>query len=179
MRGAASQDNSDMHVACYSTRAGFVCGAGKMLERIGYGRRRAHVGREAPAMEHGSQPLLPLGRQNPDQGYLREGEVSSWRQASSPYRWAERPRWDSLFLGGRLFNWNYRCTTESGARLPYQETGSVTTGRPFRRKYSPASTTAPPKIVSRPGLSERTSQARSAATTGSARMVPEMMEACT
>ena len=33
MHGAASQDNSDMHVACYSTIAGFVCGAGKMLER--------------------------------------------------------------------------------------------------------------------------------------------------
>jgi hypothetical protein len=34
MHGAASQDNRYMHVACYATIAGFVCGAGKMLERV-------------------------------------------------------------------------------------------------------------------------------------------------
>jgi hypothetical protein len=81
--------------------------------------------------------------------------------------------------GGEGYIQGLRSNGKRGARLPGQETGSVTTGRPFRRKYSPASTTAPPTIVRRPGLSESTSQARSAATTGSARMVPEMMEACT
>ena len=72
MHGAASQDNSDTHVARYSTLARFV-------ERIGYGRRRAHVGagREAPAIEHGDQTLRPLGRRDPEQGYIRAGEVSS------------------------------------------------------------------------------------------------------
>src|SRR5215211_8629572 len=42
--------------------------------------------------------------------------------------------------------------------------GSPTAERPLSRKYNPTSTITPPTRVRTPGLSERTSQARSAAT---------------